>query len=147
MRGLDAEQHSDHVALGDHVDDLVLAVREGAAQIGARAREALALGIGGEMREAAAPALVVGGEHLALDQRFVLGALQVLETAHHRLVALELITLRSRLARSCQGQSGAERAIDEFATGQHERPPWSSGPSARRTRPYHNNNTAADQLR
>src|SRR5262249_46989241 len=79
VRGLDAEQHADRVALGHDVDDLVLAVRERTAQIGASAREALALRIGGEMGEAAAPALVVRRQYLALDQRFVLAALQVLE--------------------------------------------------------------------
>src|SRR5262249_37049636 len=106
------EQHSDEVALSDPSLALVLTIGEPAAQVGARAREALALRIGGKVRKAAAPALVVGREHLALDQGFVLGALQLLEAADHRLVALELagIALRGRPWRSgeCKTSGRAE---------------------------------------
>ena len=96
MCRLDAEQHPDHVAFGDHVDDLVLAIRKSATQIRTRARKTLSLRIGGEVRKTTAPALVVWGQHLALDQRLVLGALQVLEAAHHGLIALELVALSER---------------------------------------------------
>src|SRR5262249_42213069 len=131
VRRLDPEQHPDHVAFRDHVLDLVVAVREGATQIGARAGEALALRVGGEMREAAAPALVVWGEQLALDQRFVVGALQLLEAADHRLVALKesWSALRQRPRRSREREAGAQRAIEESATGQHRSPPMLFSPA------------------
>jgi hypothetical protein len=78
------------VALRDDLLDRVGAVREGAAQVGAGAGKALVACVRGEMLDAAAPALVIRRQHRAHGVRPVLGALRLLEAAHHRGVALQV---------------------------------------------------------